>query len=183
MRQDRVPLWKPGDVPDDDGRGSWIPTRAMIAARCMELRKRRGLMITLIALTIGLPTLFLVIRLLLHAFVPQSYGPAGGFAVFTSLIAGVLYIFGFIAAMTLGATAGCSDLADGMFTQQVVTGRSRVALYLARIPAVLALIIPMVAVARSASSPLRPVSTSRAAPCPSACPSMDTRPGPPTIRI
>ena len=119
----------------------------MIATRFMELRKRRGLMITLIALTIGLPTLFLVIKLLLHAFVPQSYGPAGGFDVFTSLIAGVLYIFGFIAAMTLGATAGCSDLADGMFTQQVVTGRSRVALYLARIPAGLAIIIPMVAVA------------------------------------
>ena len=119
----------------------------MIATRFMELRKRRGLMITLIALTIGLPTLFLVIKLLLHAFVPQSYGAAGGFDVFTSLIAGVLYIFGFIAAMTLGATAGCSDLADGMFTQQVVTGRSRVALYLARIPAGLAIIIPMVAVA------------------------------------
>ena len=130
-----------------DGRGSWIPNSAMIATRLMELRKRRGLMITLIALTIGLPTLFLVIRLLLHAFVPRSYGPAGGFAVFTSLVAGVLYIFGFIAAMTLGATAGCSDLADGMFTQEVVTGRSRVALYLARIPAGLAIIIPMVAVA------------------------------------
>jgi hypothetical protein len=113
----------------------------------MELRQRRGLMITLIALTIGLPTLFLVIRLLLRAFAPQSYGPAGGFDVFTSLVAGVLYIFGFIAAMTLGATAGCSDLVDGMFTQQVVTGRSRVALYLARIPAGLAIIISMVAVA------------------------------------
>ena len=132
-----------------DGRGSWIPNRAMIATRFMELRSRRGLMITLIALTIGLPTLFLVIKLLLHAFVPQSYGPAGGFDVFTSLIAGVLYIFGFIAAMTLGATAGCSDLADGMFTQQVLTGRSRVALYLARIPAALAIITPMVAVAFS----------------------------------
>jgi hypothetical protein len=130
-----------------DGRGSWIPTGAMIATRFTELRKRRGLMITLIALTIGLPTLFLVIKLLLHAFVPRSYGPAGGFDVFTSLIAGVLYIFGFIAAMTLGATAGCSDLADGMFTQQVLTGRSRVAIYLARIPAGLAIIIPMVAVA------------------------------------
>jgi hypothetical protein len=59
----------------------------------------------------------------------------------------VLYIFGFIAAMTLGATAGCSDLADGMFTQEVITGRSRVALYLARIPAGLAIIIPMVAIA------------------------------------
>jgi hypothetical protein len=119
----------------------------MIATRFTELRQRRGLMITLIALTIGLPTLFLIIRLLLHAFVPQSYGPAGGFAVFATLVAGVVYIFGFIAAMTLGATAGCSDLADGMFTQQVVTGRSRVALYLARIPAGLAIIVPMVAVA------------------------------------
>ena len=121
----------------------------MIATRFMELRKRRGLMITLIAFTIGFPALFLVIRLLLHAFVPQSHGPAGGFDVFTSLVAGVLYIFGFIAAMTLGATAGSSDLADGMFTQEVVTGRSRVALYLARIPAGLAIITPMVAVAFS----------------------------------
>ena len=119
----------------------------MIATRCTELRKRRGLIITLISLTIGLPTLFLVIKLLLHGFVPRSYGPAGGFEVFTTLTAGVLYIFGFIAAMTLGATAGCSDLADGMFTQEVVTGRSRVALYLARIPAGLTIIIPMVAVA------------------------------------
>jgi hypothetical protein len=130
-----------------DGRGSWIPNGAMIATRVMELCKRRGLMITLIALTIGLPTLFLGVKLLLHAFVPQSYGPAGGFDVFTSLIACVLYIFGFIAAMTLGATAGSSDLADGMFTQQVVTGRSRVALYLGRIPAGLSIVIPMVAVA------------------------------------
>jgi hypothetical protein len=131
----------------NDGRGSWIPNRAMIATRLMELRTRRGLMITLMALTVGLPTLFLVIKLLLHAFAPQSYGPAGGFEVFTTLIAGVLYLFGFIAAMTLGATAGCSDLADGMFTQQVVTGRSRVALYLARVPAGLAIIVPMMAAA------------------------------------
>ena len=136
------------DVDGADGdRGSWIPNRAMIETRFMELRKRRGLMITLTALTIGLPTLFLVTKLLLHAFVPHSYGPAGGFDVFSSLVAGVLYIFGFIAAMTLGATAGCSDLDDGMFTQQVVTGRSRVALYLARIPAGLAIIMPLVAVA------------------------------------
>ena len=102
-----------------DHRGSWIPNRALIAARLLELRKRRGLMITMTALTIGLPTLFLAIKLLLHAFLPESYGPAGGFAVFTTLIAGVLYIFAFISAMTLGATAGCSDLTDGMFTRRV----------------------------------------------------------------
>jgi hypothetical protein len=118
----------------------------MIATRFMELSKRRGLMIALIALTIGFPTIFLVIRLLLHAFVPDSYGPAGGFEVFTTLVASVLYVFAFIVAGTLGATAGCIDLSDGMFRQLVVTGRSRVALYLARIPAGLAIIVPMVAV-------------------------------------
>ena len=47
-----------------DHRGSWIPTGGQIATRLMELRKRRGLMIALIAVTIGLPTIFLVVRLL-----------------------------------------------------------------------------------------------------------------------
>ena len=43
----------------------------MIATRFMELRKRRGLMVALIVVTIGIPTLFLVIRLLAHAFAPE----------------------------------------------------------------------------------------------------------------
>ena len=72
----------------------------------MELRKRRGLMIALILVTIGIPTVFLVIRLLLHAFAPQSYGPAGGYDIFTGLVAGVLYVFGFIVAATLGCHGG-----------------------------------------------------------------------------
>ena len=112
----------------------------------MELRKRRGLMIALILVTIGIPTVFLVIRLLLHAFAPHSYGPAGGYDIFTGLVAGVLYVFGFIVAATLGATAGSVDLTEGMFRHLVVTGRSRLALYLARIPAGLAIIVPLVAV-------------------------------------
>ena len=118
----------------------------MIATRFMELRKRRGLMIALILVTIGIPTVFLVIRLLLHAFAPHSYGPAGGYDIFTGLVAGVLYVFGFIVAATLGATAGSADLTEGMFRHLVVTGRSRLALYLARIPAGLAIIVPLVAV-------------------------------------
>jgi hypothetical protein len=118
----------------------------MITTRFMELRKRRGLMITLILVTVGIPTVFLVIRLLLHAFAPKTYGPAGGYATYTGLVSGVLYVFGFIVAATLGATAGSSDLTDGMFRHLVVTGRSRLALYLARIPAGLAIIVPLVAV-------------------------------------
>jgi hypothetical protein len=129
-----------------DRRGSWIPTGGMIATRFMELRKRRGLLVALVLVTVGIPTIFLVIRLLLHAFAPHSYGPAGGYDIFTGLVAGVLYIFGFIVAATLGATAGSADLGEGMFRHLVVTGRSRLALYLARIPAGLAIIVPLVAV-------------------------------------
>jgi hypothetical protein len=117
----------------------------MITSRFMELRKRRGLMIALIVVTIGLPTIFLAIRLIAHATDPKSYGPAGGFGIYAALCAGVLYVFGFIVAATLGATAGSIDLSDGMFRHLVVTGRSRLALYLARIPAGLGIIVPFVA--------------------------------------
>jgi len=129
-----------------DRRGSWIPTGGMIATRFMELRKRRGLMIALIAVNIGLPSIFLVVRLLSHAIAPKTYGPAGGYDIFTNLVAGVMYIFGFIVAAAVGCTAGSVDLTEGMFRHLVITGRSRLALYLARIPAGLAIVIPIVAV-------------------------------------
>ena len=77
---------------------------------------------------------------------PKSYGPAGGYDIFNALVAGVLYVFGFIVAATLGCTAGSVDLTEGMFRHLVVTGRSRLALYLARIPAGLAIVVPMVAI-------------------------------------
>ena len=57
-----------------------------------------------------------------------------------------MYVFGFIVAATLGCTAGSVDLTEGMFRHLVVTGRSRLALYLARIPAGLAIVVPLVAV-------------------------------------
>jgi hypothetical protein len=129
-----------------DHRGSPIPTGGMVATRFMELRKRRGLLILLVAVNVGLPTLFLTVRLLAHAFAPRSYGPAGGYDIFTNLVAGVMYVFGFIVAATLGCTAGSVDLSEGMFRHLVVTGRSRLALYLARIPAGLAIVVPLVAI-------------------------------------
>ena len=55
--------------------------------------------------------------------------------------------FGFIAAAALGTSAGTTDLTDGVFRHLVITGRSRLALYLARIPAGLAILLPLVAVA------------------------------------
>jgi hypothetical protein len=128
-----------------DRRGSVVPTWGMISTRFMELRKRRGVMSALIGVVIGIPTLFLVVRVILHAIAPHTYTAAGGYNVFTHLVAGVLYVFGFIVAATLGCTAGAVDLNEGMFRHLVITGRSRLALYFARIPAGLAIIVPIVA--------------------------------------
>ncbi|MGP8008750.1 MAG: hypothetical protein ACLPKZ_00610, partial [Acidimicrobiales bacterium] len=91
----------------------------------MELRKRRGLMAALIVVFIGIPTVFLTILLLAHAFDPRTYGPAGGYQTFTGLVDGILFIFGFIVAATLGCTAGSVDLTEGMFRHLVDTGSSR----------------------------------------------------------
>jgi hypothetical protein len=129
-----------------DHRGSWIPTWGMITTRLMELRKRRGLMIALAIVYIGIPVIFLAVRLISHAVAPHSYGPAGGYGIFTTLVAGFMYTFGFIVAATVGCTAGSVDLSEGMFRHLVITGRSRIALYFARIPAGLAIVIAMVAV-------------------------------------
>ena len=133
------------DLPRDR-RGSPVPTAGMIATRVMELRKRRGLMIALIVMNIGFPAVFLLIRLLAHVFAPYANPPAGGYQIFVPLAAGFLPTFGFIAAATVGCTAGSRDLSEGMFRHLVVTGRSRLALYLARIPAGLAIVVPLVAI-------------------------------------
>jgi len=130
----------PAPIPAEtqgDHRGSWIPTWGMISTR---------LMVALAIVYIGIPVIFLAVRLISHAVDPNSYGPAGGYSIFTLLVAGFMYTFGFIVAATVGCTAGSVDLTEGMFRHLVITGRSRVALYFARIPAGLAIVIAMVAI-------------------------------------
>jgi hypothetical protein len=54
---------------------------------------------------------------------------------------------GAVAAVLVGVNAGGGDLAAGVFRELAVTGRSRLALFAARIPAGLAFLLPLVAVA------------------------------------
>jgi hypothetical protein len=103
-------------------------------------------MVAVFLLTLGLPVLVLGLRLAFHAFDPTSYGPAGSPSVFAGLC-NPMAEFGFIIAATLGASAGTTDLAAGVFRHLVITGRSRISLYLARIPAGLSIVLPLVAVA------------------------------------
>jgi len=126
--------------------GAWLPTWDLITTKNLEIRKRRGLMITMVVLIVLPTVLVLGLRLLFHAVDPHSYGPAGTPALFSQLT-NLMAEFGFIAAAALGAAAGTTDLSDGVFRHLVITGRSRLALYLARIPAGLAITIPLVALA------------------------------------
>ena len=125
-------------------RGSWMPTWPLVAAKFMELRKRRTLIAVTVAFTVGLPVLFYGFRLAFHLTDPAHYAPAGAPSAFATT--GILMAeFGFIAAVALGATAGTADLTDGMFRHLVITGRSRLALYLARIPSGLSILLSLAA--------------------------------------
>ena len=125
---------------------AWLPTWDLITTKNLELRKRRGLIITVVVLTVAPTVVIYGLRLLFHAVDPNSYGPAGDPALFSQLT-NLMAEFGFIAAAALGAAAVTTDLSDGVFRHLVITGRSRLALYLARIPAGLAITVPLVAVA------------------------------------
>jgi hypothetical protein len=126
--------------------GAWLPTWDLITTKNLEIRKRRGLMITMVVLIVVPTVLFFGLRLLFHAIDPHTYAPAGSPDQFSGA-ANLTAEFGFIAAAALGAAAGTTDLSDGMFRHLVITGRSRLALYLARIPAGLAIAVPLVALA------------------------------------
>jgi hypothetical protein len=127
------------------GRGSWLPTWPLINAKVLELRKRRTLMVVAVAFTVALPVVFYGVRLICHLADPARYAPAGAPDAFAT--AGTLMgEFGFIIAATLGVTAGTADLTDGMFRHLVITGRSRTALYLARLPAGLSILLSLAAI-------------------------------------
>ncbi len=127
-----------------DRRGSWLPAVPLIGAKLLELRKRRTLMIVTVLFTVLLPVFFYGIRLIYHLSDPARYAPAGAPSAFAT--AGtVMDEFGFIVAVVLGATAGTADLSDGMFRHLVITGRARLALYLARVPAGLSILLLLAA--------------------------------------
>ena len=98
-----------------------------------------------VAFTVGVPVIFYGIREITHLADPDRYGPAGATSAFATVIT-LMAEFGFILAVLLGASVGADDLTDGMFRQLVITGRSRLALYLARIPAGLSILLPLAAV-------------------------------------
>ena len=117
----------------------------LVSAELLKLRKRRGLVLSSLALTVLPMVIAYTVLLMVHASNPDKHGPAGGLKNFTNSM-DLLTTLGGIAAILIGATLGAGDLGSGVFRELVVTGRSRLALYAARIPAGLAFVWAVVGV-------------------------------------
>jgi hypothetical protein len=129
------------ELPRARSRGARMPR--LVEAELLKLRKRRGLVLVTFALTVLPMIIAYAVLVGLHAAKPAKHGPAGGLENFS----GSLYLLaqlGVVAAILIGATAGASDIGSGVFRELVVTGRSRFALFAARLPAALGLALSAV---------------------------------------
>jgi len=117
----------------------------MVSAEILRLRKNRGLVIWLFVLTTGAVTAFFLIAEGFHLNNSAQNGPAGGAVNFRHPLM-ILSILGAVAATILGTNAGTSDVTSGVFRDLVVTGVSRLRLYLARVPGLLAVWLPIILV-------------------------------------
>ena len=122
-------------------RTPWRPR--LVTAEFLKLRKRRGLVVSALALTVLPMLVAYTVLLILHAADPAKHGPAGGLENLSGSMELLTTLSG-VAAILIGATLGAGDLGSGVFRELVVTGRSRLALFAARIPAGLGLLWPIV---------------------------------------
>jgi ABC-type transport system involved in multi-copper enzyme maturation permease subunit len=116
---------------------------ALIASDILKLARRRGLIISSLVLLMGSVVAILVVRAILHSsdpFETESVGAEFGYRM--CLIA--LITLGGLVTTAIGATAGAQDHTAGVFRDLVATGVSRTRLFVARIPAALAVIAVLV---------------------------------------
>ena len=123
----------------------------LVRAELLKMRKRRGLVASTVALTIVPMIVAYVVLVLLHVANAAKHGPAGGAKDFADSL-NVLGALTVVAGILVGATVGTGDVGAGVFRELVVTGRSRLALFAARIPAGLAFLLAPVAIGFAVSA-------------------------------
>ena len=90
--------------------------------------------------------LYVVVLAALHALDPSGHAGAGGAAHFDDAMR-ILGMAAPVAGVLVGATAGGADIEAGVFRDLAATGRSRTALFAARLPGALAVVVPLLAAA------------------------------------
>lgn len=105
----------------------------LIAADVLKLRRRRGMLALCMALTLGLIALMVIAAAVQHAGSPLEHFPAGGVMAYQDMMFALTLMMLVVGAL-VGAIAGAQDLESGVFRDLAATGRSRIALFGARIP-------------------------------------------------
>jgi hypothetical protein len=118
----------------------------LVRAEVLKLRRRRGLLALTAVLTIVPILLGYGAAAIAHLIDAKAHGAAGGVENMSSPLE-ILGLLGGVAALLVGVTAGAGDLNAGVFRELVVTGRSRRALFLARIPGGLIVLLPFIVTA------------------------------------
>jgi putative exporter of polyketide antibiotics len=120
-----------------------MPDLRLIRAEILKLRRRPGLMAAAGVLAFASAVLYVVVLMGLHAIDPSGRAGAGGGAHFNDAM-GILGMAAPVAGVLVGATAGGADIEAGVFRDLAATGRSRTALFAARVPGAWAIVVPLV---------------------------------------
>jgi ABC-type transport system involved in multi-copper enzyme maturation permease subunit len=120
------------------------PARNLVSADLLKLRKRRGLVTVASLLTVGATALTFGVMEAMHLANSVKHGAAGGIVNLghTAFLAAAL---GSVVATIVASSAAVGDLDAGVYRDLVVTGRSRFALWLSRIPGGFLFLLPFVA--------------------------------------
>ncbi len=111
----------------------------MFGADLLKLRKKRSTVVWALVLAVAPALVFFTVKAIQHSSNPFQHEPAGGLHGYTDGLRGMALFFAPLAAILIGVEAGAGDSSAGVFRDLVVTGRSRAALFAARVPAALAL--------------------------------------------
>jgi hypothetical protein len=117
----------------------------LIRADILKLRKRPGMLAVSAFITIGAAALAVAVPAIQHSSDPIKHGPAGGAVNYIGTME-VLMLMVIVVGAIIGSTAGAQDIETGVFRDSAATGRSRVALFGARIPGALAIVLPLAAI-------------------------------------
>jgi ABC-2 family transporter protein len=125
----------------------------LASAEFLKLRRRRGMLAIAILLTLGIVLLVFAVTGVQHASDPGKYGPAGGAKNWTDGLA-TLTMLASVIGVIVGGTAGTQDIESGVFRDLAATGRSRMALFGARVAGAWAIVLPILAVTMAAMGAL-----------------------------
>jgi hypothetical protein len=105
----------------------------LVSAEFLKLYKRTGIVLAAFALTVVPASIMMVVT-------GDGDFDTGGMRSFADQF-GVVAMLSLVSGILVGATIGTADVTSGVFRDLVVTGRSRLDLYAARVPAGLLLVL------------------------------------------